>query len=190
MTPETGFRSSSPERLLWTALIVATGLGLSTIFACATPFAALATVAALKLDGRSMIVSVGFVWLANQAIGYLLLGYPWTWNSAAWGLAIGAASGFAVLAAASLSTTRPARLAVSLPFMAAFATFELALYSAGHVLGGSDGAFSFAIVSHILIINAVTLCGLMAACNLALLAGRLARSGAGADVATEVPSFR
>lgn len=148
-------------RLLWISLIVISGTGLSTFFACATPFAALATLAALKLRPRDMAAVMGLVWLANQAIGYGVLGYPWTWDSAAWGIAIGASTGLAVLAAHALSTTRPAPLAVSLPFMAAFATFEAGLYVAGFVLPGSEGAFTASIIGHIFLINAVSLCALM-----------------------------
>jgi hypothetical protein len=134
-----------------------------------------------------MIATIGLVWLANQAIGYGMLGYPWTWNSLAWGLAIGAAFGLAVVTASGLSTKRSAPLAISLPFVAAFTTFELALYVAGYVLADGDGAFSIAIIARIFLINAMALCGLMLAYNLALLAGRLARAFAGTRVGAEIP---
>ncbi len=163
------------DRAIWIALIVTSGVCLSTVFACATPFAAVATVAALKLGRGDTIAVVGLVWLANQAIGYGFLGYPWTWDSAAWGLAIGAAAGLAVLAARGLSPARAAPLAVSLPFVAAFTAFEFALYVAGFLLPGSDGAFSAAVIGHVFLINAVALCGLMAAFQLATLVGHLAR---------------
>ena len=167
--------SSHAGYALWIALIVITGVCLSTFFACATPFAALATVAALKLGRRDAMVVVGMVWLANQAIGYGLLGYPWTWDSAAWGLAIGASADLAVLAARALSTDRPAPLAVSLPFVAGFATFELGLYVAGFVLPGSEGAFSASVVGQVFVINALSLCALMAVYHSAMLVGLLAR---------------
>jgi hypothetical protein len=83
-------------RAIWIALIVASGICLSTIFACVTPFAALATLAALKLARRDSITVVGAVWLANQAAGYGFLGYQWNWDSAAWGIAIGVSDGLAV----------------------------------------------------------------------------------------------
>lgn len=158
-----------PGRALWFALIVAAGICLSTAFACTTPFAALATLAALKLGRRDAITIVGLVWLANQAIGYGFLGYPWTWDSAAWGLAIGVSAGLAFSAARGLSTTRPAPFAVSLPFIGAFATFEFGLYAAGFVLPGSNGAFAASVVWHIFLLNAIALGGLMAAYHLAIL---------------------
>jgi hypothetical protein len=176
-------QSLEPSRLgraLWIALMATTGLWLSTVFTCATPLAALATLAALKLGRRDAITVVGSVWLANQSIGYGFLGYPWTWDSAAWGLAIGVSAGLAFVAARGLSTTRPAPFAVSLPFIAAFAAFELGLYGAGFLLPGSEGAFAASVVWHVFLINAVTLGGLMAAYHLANLAGYLVRHDASA----------
>jgi hypothetical protein len=164
---------SAMQRAIWIALLVTSGVCLSTFFACVTPFAAIAALAALKLGRRDMIGVMGMVWLANQAIGYCFLGYPWTWNSVAWGLAIGASSGLAVLAARGLSTARPASLTISLPFVAAFTVFELGLYAAGFVLPGGEGGFGAVVVGHVFLINAVTLCGLMAAFQLALLVDHL-----------------
>lgn len=162
------------ERAVWITLIVACGTCLSPLFACVTPFAALSALAALKLGWPDGAAVVGVVWLANQVIGYGFLGYPWTWDSAAWGLAIGAASGLAVLAAKALSASRPAPLAISLPFMAAFTAFEFGLYLTGLVLGGSDGAFRPAVVWQILLINTVILVALVALSELAMMSRILA----------------
>jgi hypothetical protein len=172
-----GADSNRVERALWTVLIVTSGVGLSTFFACATPFAALATLAALNLGRRDAIVVIGLVWLANQAVGYGFLGYPWTLDSAAWGLAIGIAAIMAVVAARGLSTSRPAPLAVSLPFIAAFAIFELTLYLAGFALPGSAGAFEAAVVGHIFLINAVAICAVSAVYHLTRLSGLVVPSG-------------
>lgn len=166
------------ERALWITLTVAGGVFLSPFFACVTPFAALATLAALKLGWRDATIGVGLLWLANQAIGYGFLGYPQTWDSAAWGLAIGASVGLAALAARGLSTARPAPLAVSLPFVAAFVAFELGLYVAGFVIPGSKEAFGAAVGGHVFLINAVTLCGVMAVYHLVIILGLLSRPGA------------
>jgi hypothetical protein len=135
----------------------------------------LATLAALKTDRRDTAVAVGLVWLANQVIGYGFLGYPWTWDSFAWGAAIGVSAGVALLAAMALAPRRPARFAVSLPFIGAFAAYELSLYVAGFVLPGSEGAFSFAIVRQLFLVNVVALAALMIAYQLALVAGLLVR---------------
>ena len=183
-------QTKGSERLLWIALIGAAGLSLSTFFACATPFAALATLAAFKLGRRDAILVVAATWLINQGVGFGLLGYPRTWDSAAWGLAIGASAMLAVFAARGLATTRPAPLAVSLPFVAAFAAFESGLYAAGYVLPGSEGAFTVAVIGHIFLINAATLFGLTALHQVLALGGRLARQGGPASLAAGAASFR
>lgn len=158
-------------RGLWLGLIVAGGAGFSLFFACATPFAALATLAALKMGRREGLAVVGLAWLANQAIGYGILGYPWTWDSLAWGASIGLSSILACLAAAALASTRPVRLAISLPFVAAFATYELGLYVAGFVLPSEAGAFAFVVIRQIFMVNLIALIGLFAVSRLALAAG-------------------
>jgi hypothetical protein len=193
MRPANDFKDDRlvpPGRAIWIALIATSGVCLSSVFACATPFAALAALAALKLGRRDTIAVPGLVWLANQVIGYGFLGYPWTWVSLAWGLAIGGSTALAVVAAAALSTARPAPLAVSLPFVAAFTAFELGLYVTGFVLPGSDGAFSAAVIGHVFLINAVTLCCLMAAYHLAMLVGQLSRHHASVPIGAGGASLR
>jgi hypothetical protein len=151
---------------VWLALIVLGGAGFSLFFACATPFAALATLAALNMDRRDGAAAVVLAWLANQAIGYGMLGYPWTWDSFAWGGAIGLAALLGYVAARALSSDQPVRLAVSLPFVAAFAAYEIALYMAGFALGTEPSAFAFAVVRQILEVNIVALIGLWAVSQL------------------------
>jgi hypothetical protein len=163
------------RRTIWIVLIVASGIGFSFFFACATPFAALATLAALKIERRDMVAIVGLVWFANQVIGYSILGYPWTLDSVAWGTAIGIAGFLALFVAMLLSPIRSGRLAISLPFIGAFATYEMSLYVAGFVLPGGDGAFTAAIVEHVFAINFIALIALLAVYQLALAIGLLPR---------------
>jgi hypothetical protein len=163
-------------RSVWIALIVISGTCLSPFFACVTPFAALATLAALKLNRRDAIAVVALVWLANQAIGYGFLGYPWTWDSMAWGVAIGVSSCLAIMAARGLSARNPGSLAVSLPFVAAFTAFELGLYLAGLVLPGSEGAFSASVVGQVFLVNTIGFCALLAVHRLVMVSGLAVRN--------------
>src|SRR6185503_4400292 len=78
-------------------LVIGSAVG-SLAFACATPFAAAAAAAALTLPARAALITALGVWLGNQAIGFLLLGYPLTANGLAWGPALG---GSALLATAA-----------------------------------------------------------------------------------------
>ncbi|HEY0183831.1 MAG TPA: hypothetical protein VGC09_13575 [Rhodopila sp.] len=182
--------ANQPGRAIWTVLIVASGLCLSPYFACVTPFAALATLAGLKLSRRDAFAVMAAVWLANQVVGYGYLGYPWTWDSMAWGVVIGLSSGLGILAARGLSVTRPAPLAVSLPLVGAFTAFELGLYVAGFALPGSDWAFSATVIAHVFLVNAVALCGLMAVYHLVALVVHLAGHHGSEPTAAGGASFR
>lgn len=184
-----GSGRTAAGRVIWIALIVGSGIGLSVFFACATPFAALATLTALKAERRDAAV-VGLAWAGNQAVGYGYLGYPLTWDSAAWGLAIGLSAGLALLAAIALSPRRPASFAVSLPFVGAFAAYELGLYVASFMLPGSDAAFAAAIVEQLFLVNLVALLGLMAVHQAALLLTLLARSNTASGMAGAAASLR
>jgi hypothetical protein len=69
-------------------------------------------------------------------------------------------------------------LAVSLPFVGAFAAFETGLYVAGFILPGSDEAFSFAVIEHVFLINVSAFFALMIVYHITMLIGRLAGTGA------------
>jgi hypothetical protein len=93
-------------------------------------------------------------------------------------------------AARGLSTARPAPLAVSLPFVAAFAAFELGPYDTGFVLPDGEGAFSASVVGHVFLINALALCGLIALYHLVMLIGRLGRRDVSETLGAGTVQFR
>ena len=64
----------------------------SFAFACATPFAAFAVVAAAMLPMRPALLIVTAAWIVNQAIGFGALGYPLNADTMLWGFAIGLAA--------------------------------------------------------------------------------------------------
>ena len=140
---------------LWIALVGVASLALSRAFACATPFAALATLAAFTLAHRQAAALVLFVWLANQAIGFGLLHYPRDATTLAWGFAIGFAS-LAGLGAASAVAhgARRSPWAAPLGLLAAFAAYELVLLGTSRLLSSGTGAFTAAIVLRLFAINA------------------------------------
>ena len=73
--------------------------------------------------GRDALIVSGAVWIANQAVGYGLLGYPHMLNSYAWGIAIGIAVFLALLSAQSVGARlarRGAIVATAIAFIAAF----------------------------------------------------------------------
>ncbi|ANL66299.1 hypothetical protein AMC82_CH02664 [Rhizobium phaseoli] len=145
----------------WVAIIAGASVALSLVLACVTPFVALAAVSAVVLPRRVALRAVLLAWLANQAVGYLVLDYPQTFDGFAWGLAIGIAA-FASLAAALGVLRLAAGLAVTMAgaFMAGFVAYEGVLFTATAVLPSGDGAFSAAVVAEVLLINSLAAIGL------------------------------
>jgi hypothetical protein len=159
---------------LWLALLVCASVAFSLAFACATPFAAFSTAAALTLNRRDALLLTGAVWLANQFVGFIVLRYPWTVSSFAWGVAIGAAAILATLAARW--TTRALNKVVwtarsLVAFAAAFGVFEGVLFIVAlGVLGGTED-FTPPIVGWIFAVNASALIGLFLLNWLAMVIG-------------------
>lgn len=139
----------------------------SFAFACATPFAAFAVVAAATLPLQSALLVTAAAWLVNQAIGFGFLHYPVDVSAIVWGFVIGAAALAATAASvAVLRVTERAGTVVSLAaaLIAAFAAYELVLFSATPFLGGA-GDFAVAIVGHLGVLSLLWLIGLVAACE-------------------------
>ncbi|MFB2607924.1 hypothetical protein ACE04B_39210 [Rhizobium phaseoli] len=146
----------------WVAIIACASVALSLVLACVTPFVALAAVSAVVLPRRMALMAVLLAWLTNQMVGYLVLGYPQTFDSFAWGLAIGIAA-FASLAAALGVLRLAADLIVTMAgaFLAGFIAYEGVLFAATAVLPSGDGAFSAAVVAEVLLINSLAAIGLI-----------------------------
>jgi hypothetical protein len=143
----------------------------SFVFACATPFAAFAVVAAATLPLQSALLVTTAAWLVNQAIGFGFLHYPVDESTIVWGFVIGAAA----LAATSVSVavlrlTERIRTVVALAaaLIGAYAAYELVLFSATPFLGGAED-FTVAIVGYLCLLSVVWTTGLVATCEIARL---------------------
>jgi hypothetical protein len=176
--------SSAPYyRWAWIGLLGGSSIGFSLVFACATPFVALVTLAAINMNRRDAFLVTVSVWLANQAVGYGILGYPRTPDSFAWGAAIGVAALLALLAARSVChqlVQRHAIVTTAAAFAIAFVVYELTLYVSAFWLPSSEAAFSWPIVLYILQVNAIALGALFVLCYVASLLG-LPRSDLGGN---------
>jgi len=161
-------------RPVWLGLLVAASAVLTTVFTCITPFAAFSVIAATALSRRNALLLTAAVWLANQTVGYGVLHYPWTANSAAWGVAIGGASLMGTLAA-HWTVTRLGlpRMAVQTlaGFVSAFAMYQLSLYAVAVSMLGGTRAFAPRIIGQVLLVNTVTLVGLYGLNQLVAAAG-------------------
>jgi len=163
---------------LWLALLTAISAVLTTVYTCITPFAAFAVVAATTLSRRQAVGLTVAVWLANQAVGFGALSYPWTARTLAWGVAIVAAAVIGTLAAQWTvrqfdSFRAPVRAVAA--FVSAFALYQLALYAAAATTLGGTGAFVPSIIVRVLVVNALTLVGLVGLHQLVVAAVFLSR---------------
>jgi hypothetical protein len=171
MTMNTLANLTHQRRLVWLAVLVIASVAFSLGFACAVPLAAFATIAAATLRHRDALVFTGAVWLANQAAGFLVLGYPTDAVTLAWGVVLGASALAAVEAARFAFARVRGRASAIAAFVAAFAGYELTLFIAAHAgLGGTED-FTAGIVAYVLALNAV------GAIALVLLNGFAARIG-------------
>jgi hypothetical protein len=135
-------------------LLVAISAVGSWEFACISPFVAFAVAAPYALSTRTALLTVAAVWLANQAIGFGVLGYPWTIDTILWGIAIGAATLAAAGSAVAILRLglRNKVTATGAAFVAAFVVNQCGLYLASFALGGI-GDFTPAIVGHVALLN-------------------------------------
>ncbi|WP_146030182.1 hypothetical protein [Methylocella silvestris] len=157
----------------WIGLAAALSAMFSLSFACAAPFAGFAAFAGLTAPRRFAMTLAGAAWLANQLVGFLLLGYPATAGSFAWGAALGLAALTAAFAASiAFRQTGVRPVAMGLAFFAAFASFESVLFAASAVLPSGPDAFAPAVVARIFAINASFFAGLLAARQLGRGIGR------------------
>jgi len=147
---------------LWIAIVIVASIGFSLIFACATPFAALAALAAVKMPRGEALTLTGCAWLANQFVGFFVLHYPQTWDSFAWGSAIGVACLVATLGAEeSLRFSKTNLAQLTLAFVTACCLYEGVLFASTALLPSGPDAFSFHIVARIFEINAVAFVALL-----------------------------
>lgn len=143
-------------------------LGIATIAgtlasACMMPFVALAVLSAATMSARRAGLTIGTIWATNQALGFLVLGYPATAYAAAWGAALGVASiAAAFVARAAMRGQRAFAAAPMLAaFGAAFVAYEVLLFGFAMVAGGVD-TFAPSIVLRILLNEATWFAGLVA----------------------------
>jgi hypothetical protein len=110
----------------------------SFAFACATPFAAFAVVAAAMLPlGPALLVVTG-AWLVNQTIGFGVLHYPVDASTIAWGFVIGAAALLSTAGASAVLRMLPqgrTPLMLAIALVVAYVAYEFALLAATPFLG-------------------------------------------------------
>jgi hypothetical protein len=172
------------RRWLWILLLTAASVFVTLGMACATPFAALATLAALHMSRRDGLALIGIAWLVDQAVGYGLLGYPRTPNSFAWGVIVGVGAILALLAGQALADRlrdRGVMATGAAAFAGAFVASQAVLFVATAGLASGSEAFSLPVVGWMLRVNLLSLAGLLILYRLAVWIGLVTRESLGAS---------
>jgi hypothetical protein len=150
------------RRFAWGALLTILTVASTLAVACGTPFAALATLAALYLPRRDACALIAVNWLANQAIGFGLLHYPLNWDCYRGGINLGVAALLATAAAMlARETMRSAATGVRAigSFAVAFVAYEGTLFLLGPA--GSRADFAAPVVLYIFYVNAFAFVALL-----------------------------
>jgi hypothetical protein len=150
------------RRMSWGSFVTMATVTGTLALACATPFAALAALAALFLPRRDAFVLIGMNWVASEAIGFGFMNYPHTWDCLRGGIEMGVA---AMGCTGAVMLLWPALRKLAFPlaavgaFAAAFVVYEglLFLTSIGH----HDGDDSLSILMYLLYLNGWAFAGLL-----------------------------
>ncbi|MBI1649153.1 hypothetical protein [Hyphomicrobium sulfonivorans] len=162
------------KRMMWFLFLVAASIVATTVFACAFPFAAVAALAALDTEYEDGAWLVGASWLANQAYGFGVLGYPLELQAFGWGLFMGAGAIAGYYAArAIVLALKPygmiAMLAAALPV--AFLVYQAGIYAGTLVLTHGEGAFLYDVVQYVATVEVIAFAVLLVVHRIAFAAG-------------------
>lgn len=166
-------QASTPQddrRAVWLcgAILAVACASSSLVFACATPFAAFAVLAAAVLPLRRAHAVVAFAFAVNQVIGFCVLDYPRTANAALWGVGMIAAALITTAVAAALFRRLSGWGTFAIypvALVGCFAVYEIVMLAMTPALGGVE-AFSPDIVGQLAFVNAIWLAGLIVAYEL------------------------
>ncbi len=164
---------------VWGGLLIVATIVLSSRFACAVPFAALAALAAVSADRKTGSLLIVAIWLTNQAIGFAFLNYPLEFQCVGWGLMLGISALLSLLAgraANSLLEDFNTFVRAGAAFLFAFFAYEGSLYAASVVTASSETAFTGPIIKEVAAINGGSFAVLFCAYRALLAADLIRRS--------------
>lgn len=159
---------------LWIFLLTAASTAATFVLACATPFSALAALAAVHMRRNDAVKLMALVWLASQVVGFGFLDYPHRFSTFAWAAALCMAAVGALLGADhALSRRMPKSAAgqLALAYVAAFVAFKAVIFVWALGLGGLSTSFDPAIVTRQFLRDGAILIGLYAFYRLLRAAG-------------------
>ena len=156
-------RSSQAASALWILLLTVASVATTLVFKCATPFPALAALAAVHMRAKDGVSLALVAWAASQLVGFCWLDYPLTANSLGWGGVMGLAAVAGAIAAHWAAARSGAGLLtrLGLSFVASFLAFKVVIFLGTLVLDGGTAAFAPDVLLRQLARNAAVLAGLL-----------------------------
>jgi hypothetical protein len=163
-TPAMPTLSPAVARNLWIGAMVAASTVTTLMLACATPFPALAAIAALHVRRTEGVALILVVWIAAQITGFGLLHYPVDADSIGWALALGVAAIGSLFAADLAARAMPganyvARLVVA--YVAAYIGFKLVVLLGAFALQSGWAAFKAEVLARQFVRYGLILVGLV-----------------------------
>jgi hypothetical protein len=137
--------SPAVSRNLWIGLMTIASTVTTLALACATPFPALAALAAVHVRRTEGLLLIGAAWVASQLVGFCVLDYPMSSSNIAWSVALGlAAVGSLIVAQFSISKLGGSHVITRLvvAYVAAYVGFKLVVLGWSFALDDSWAAFS------------------------------------------------
>ena len=151
---------------LWIILLTAASTVTTLVLACATPFPALAALAAIHMRRRDGLILMVLAWAASQATGFFILHYEVKETTLGWALGLFAAavvSGLGAYTVLNRLEGRASRRRFTASYVAAFIAFKLVIAAfAAFWLGGLDTSLDLGIMAKQFVRNAAILGGLLA----------------------------
>ncbi|MDX2073267.1 MAG: hypothetical protein SFX19_02750 [Alphaproteobacteria bacterium] len=145
------------RRDAWLAFLVVATVGMSLLFTCAMPFAALATAVAMTSNRKQTIGFMLAACVLNQLVGLAFRGYPHEISTLLWAGVFAACTVASAVAASAVVEATRARFS---PFMvmaatlaAAFVAFQFVLLLANLTPLGTLASFALATKAKIALIN-------------------------------------
>ena len=159
---------------LWVSLLTAASTATTLALACATPFPALAALAAVHMRRREGVALMLLAWTASQFVGFFLRGYPRDGSTLAWGAGLATAAVGSVLASHAVLRVagyRSVAARLGLAYAAGFTAFKAVILAWALVLGGLHSVMAPDLLAEQFVRNGAILIGLYGLYRLLVAAG-------------------
>jgi hypothetical protein len=169
--------SPALARNLWIGAMAVASIATTLIFKCATPYPALAALAALHVGRMPGAALMLIAWAAAQITGFGLLHYPVDGESIGWAVALGVGAIAALFAADMVDEALPGAaylVRLSLAYVAATVAFKLVVLIGAFALQSGWAAFAPEVLGRQFVRYGLILAGLAVLHRLLALAGVLA----------------